>query len=84
VLPGLSIPVASRAHLIAMKVLSRDDTTRPQDIVDLRALLAGAASEDHEAARSALKLVDERGFERGRDLLRELRSLTPRPNEDVG
>ena len=39
VLPGVIIPVASSSHLIALKVLSRDDTDPPQDRMDLIALL---------------------------------------------
>ena len=76
VVPGITLPVASRGHLIAMKVLSRDDLTRPQDIVDLRGLLAGATREDRESARAALGLIEQRGFHRGRDLLAELAGLT--------
>jgi len=38
-LPNLTIGVARTGHLIALKVLSRDDVTRPQDLVDLRALM---------------------------------------------
>jgi len=36
VLDGVPIPVAATAHLIAMKLLSRDDEPRPQDLVDAR------------------------------------------------
>jgi len=68
VLPALAIPVASLAHLIALKVLARDDRTRPQDRVDLAALLARADPQSLRAARAALVLVTERGFHRGRDL----------------
>src|SRR5262249_23266578 len=39
---GLDIPVVRLGHLIALKVLSRDDRTRPQDRVDLAALLPRA------------------------------------------
>ncbi|MBI2494468.1 MAG: nucleotidyl transferase AbiEii/AbiGii toxin family protein, partial [Candidatus Rokubacteria bacterium] len=35
VLPDLQIPVATTGHLIALKILARDDRTRPQDRVDL-------------------------------------------------
>lgn len=34
---GTTVPVATVAHLIAMKILSRDDRRRPQDRVDLSA-----------------------------------------------
>lgn len=66
--PGLVVPVASTGHLIALKLLARDDETRPQDRADLRALAAGATTEDVAAARTAVDLITERGFDRGRDL----------------
>jgi len=68
VLPGFVVPVARLDHLIALKVLARDDRTRPQDRVDLAALLARAVPAELEAARAALELVTRRGFQRGRDL----------------
>jgi hypothetical protein len=67
--PGFALPVARIGHLIALKVLARDDRARPQDRVDLGALLARADSAALNEAREALALVDERGFARGRDLL---------------
>jgi hypothetical protein len=42
-LPKLTLGVARIGHLIALKVLSRDDVTRPQDLVDRRALLRVAS-----------------------------------------
>lgn len=68
VLPGLGLPVASTGHLIALKVLARDDRTRPQDGIDLAALLHGASTTDLELAAAALALIEARGFARGRDL----------------
>ena len=80
VLPGLAIPVASVGHLIAMKVLSRDDRTRPQDASDLRVLVGVARPGDLETAAKALALVESRGFARGRNLARDLEILrNPRP-----
>ncbi|MFC7245769.1 nucleotidyl transferase AbiEii/AbiGii toxin family protein [Catellatospora aurea] len=69
ILPGLSLPVATAGHLIALKVLARDDETRPQDLADLRALHAEATAKDLEDAREALKIITERGYHRDRDLL---------------
>lgn len=66
-LPGLRIPVATRAHLVAMKLLSVDDD-RLQDALDLRSLLATASSDDMDAVRQAVSLIERRGFHRGRDL----------------
>jgi hypothetical protein len=54
VVPGLAVPTARMGHLIALKVLARDDRTRPQDRVDLPALLqrADAAALAPRANRS--------------------------------
>lgn len=68
VLPQLSLPVARTGHLIALKVLSRDDERRPQDLVDLRALLRVASTEELARAREALALITARGYHRGRNL----------------
>ena len=46
ILPGLMAPIASVGHLIAMKLLARDDRRRPQDWDDLRALIAVASEDD--------------------------------------
>ena len=76
ILPRLTIPVATTGHLIALKVLSRDDARRPQDLVDLRTLLEFASAADLDAARQALGLIVARGYERGRDLLADMSSLS--------
>jgi hypothetical protein len=68
VVPGFAVPVARAGHLIALKILARDDRTRPQDRVDLAALLLRADPSTLEEARGALTLVTRRGFHRGRDL----------------
>ena len=74
-LPQLRIGVATTAHLIALKVLARDDIARPQDAGDLRALLRQAAATDISRARAALTLIAQRGYHRGRDLHAELERL---------
>ena len=58
----------------ALKVWLR---TRPgaEENVDLRALLGKATDQDVQAARRLLKLIHERGFARGKDLLSELQGL---------
>ena len=75
VMPGLSVPVALAGHLIALKILARDDERRPQDHVDLVALRAKADDAVWGLAREALALVTERGFNRNRDLLAALDQL---------
>jgi hypothetical protein len=78
-LPNLTMGVARTGHLIALKVLSRDDARRPQDLVDLRALLRVASPEDLVRARSSLLLIAARGYDRSRDLIAEINALL-RPN----
>lgn len=75
VLPGLTMRVAGTGYLIALKVLSRNDIERPQDIIDLRALLTVALSADIDCARQALDDITSRGFQRGRDLRADLDEL---------
>jgi hypothetical protein len=75
IIPGLLVPVARIGHLIALKVLARDDVTRPQDLADLRALLAEADANDLELAEKSVDLIQTRGFNRGRDLRAGLREL---------
>jgi Nucleotidyl transferase AbiEii toxin, Type IV TA system len=75
IIPGLILPIAATGHLIALKVLARDDETRPQDLADLRALLTVATAEDIVVARDAIRMITDRGFARGRDLLAALAAL---------
>ena len=74
-LPELTIGVARIGHLIALKVLSRDDVRRPQDLVDLRALLRVASPAELARARESLVLIADRGYHRGRDLMSEMNTL---------
>lgn len=74
-LSQLPVRVATTGHLIALKVLARDDVTRPQDVADLRALLGVASAGDVTRARAALMLIAKRGYHRGRDLQVELETL---------
>lgn len=68
VFPGVRARVASRPHLIAMKVLARDDRIRPQDFDDLRSLVARATTGELNEVRELLALITTRGFARQRDL----------------
>ncbi len=79
VLPGLVVPVARCGDLIAMKLLARDDRNRPADYDDLLALVRVANEQDLSHASATLKLITDRGYNRGRDLepsLEELRGQT--------
>jgi Nucleotidyl transferase AbiEii toxin, Type IV TA system len=72
VFAGVVAPVARVGHLLAVKVLARDDEHRPQDAIDLRALLRAATDEDIALARESAHLIVRRGFHRGRDVATSL------------
>lgn len=65
---GLEAPVATVPALLALKVLARDDRTRPQDRLDALALLALASPEEVATTRDLLAIIERRGFARDRDL----------------
>ena len=65
ILPGMTIPVARVGHLMALKVLARDDRQRPQDVDDLRVLLREATNPDLAEARNALASIETRGLSTG-------------------
>lgn len=75
VLPGLVVPVARIGHLMAMKLLARDDRQRPADADDLRVLTAIANEEEWALALDSATLITERGYHRGRDLQAALTAL---------
>lgn len=72
---GLVVPVARTGHLIAMKLLARDDENRPLDAADLLALRAVADGAERQLAREAVELITDRGYHRGRDLRSALDAL---------
>lgn len=84
ILSGLRVPVARIGHLVALKILARDDRQRPQDFDDIRALLLEAEPRDIEDARVALRLIETRGYERGRVLLEELDRIVESKNPKGG
>jgi hypothetical protein len=67
----INLPVASIAHLIAMKVLSAGGEGRSRDADDLARLIPRATDADLTEARRALALITERGRNRGKDLQSE-------------
>lgn len=75
-LEGLVVPVAGLGDLLALKLLSRDDDTRPQDAADIVALRATATPDDLAVARETVDLITARGYARGRDLSAALEVLT--------
>ncbi len=81
VLPGVEMPVAQRGHLLALKVLAYDERRRPQDRLDIMAMLAVASPEDLRMAREAVALVTSRGFHRDKDLRAELDGFARRADD---
>ncbi len=75
IIPGLELPVARVGHLIAMKLLSRDDRGRPNDADDLRALRQIADDDDWRLAAEGVALIMERGYGRDRTLDASLNDL---------
>lgn len=75
---SLTVPVARIGHLLALKVLARDDRQRPQDWDDIRALLREATDADIDEGRTALRLIVERGYHRGKRLLADLDEIVGR------
>ena len=71
VLPRLTVPVATTAHLIATKVLAG----RSQDLTDLNYLITEASPADLDNAREATKLIQTRGFNREQDVTADLELL---------
>jgi ActR/RegA family two-component response regulator len=75
VVAGLILPVASIGDLIAMKLLARDDRSRPADADDLRSLSKVATESDWAVSLLAVREIEARGFARGRNLVESLRLL---------
>jgi predicted nucleotidyltransferase len=71
VAPGLTIPVAQAGHLVAMKLLALAPD-RPQDAVDLRALIATLTEADRAQARAATARIEELRANRSKPLRHEL------------
>ena len=69
--PELTIPVAQAGHLVAMKLLALAPD-RPQDGVDLHALVSQMSAEDRRRAIDAVALIEARGANRGKALGAEL------------
>ena len=68
---SLGVPVARAGHLVAMKLLSRSEA-RFQDKADLLALREFLDADEIALAREGVRLIVERGYSRGKDLVREL------------
>ena len=73
-LAGDDVPIASRPHLVAMKVLAMSDL-RPDDRGDVLALLRLSDADEIAQARDAVKLISARGYGQHLDLSARLEEL---------
>jgi hypothetical protein len=71
VTPGLVVPVARAGHLVAMKLLALGPD-RPQDGVDLSALISQLTPEERVRGLDAVKRIEAIGANRGKPLSAEL------------
>jgi predicted nucleotidyltransferase len=69
--PEVFVPVARLPHLVAMKVLAEREE-REQDRADLRVLLRVATDPEVQETRDLVRLIEERGFNRGKDVTQAL------------
>ncbi|HXG55168.1 MAG TPA: nucleotidyl transferase AbiEii/AbiGii toxin family protein [Vicinamibacterales bacterium] len=69
--PGLTVPVARAGHLVAMKLLALAPD-RPQDAIDLHALIATLTEADRAHARLATARIVTLGANRSKPLREEL------------
>ena len=69
-IPGLIVPVARAGHLVAMKILA-EGPARPQDAMDLQALVTGMAATDRATALEAIARIEAVGAHRGKQLRAE-------------
>lgn len=67
VTPGLIVPVAQTGHLFAMKILA-ESPGRPQDAIDLQALVKGMAATNRTTALEAIARIEAVGAHRGKQL----------------
>jgi hypothetical protein len=81
-----TMPTPSRScsicHLMALKLLARDDRQRPQDLDDLRALLRESSDADLVEARQAVRTIEARGYHRQRNLAESLDTFLREENDE--
>jgi predicted nucleotidyltransferase len=68
--------------LFALKLLACDDKTRPQDAVDLRALIDAAGNDQLTLADEAIAAIHRRGYDRGRNIREALTCLVAEHGAD--
>lgn len=71
VFENLQVAVASLPALLALKVLSVDPISRPQDVIDIKNLLAESNVDEQQETIRLLQLITDRGYHRGKNLMAE-------------
>jgi hypothetical protein len=72
IFPNFPVNVASLPALLALKILSVDIDSRPQDVVDIKNLLKEADENEITNAKELLLLIQKRSYNRKKDLMQEL------------
>ena len=78
ILPEVEVKVASISCLIAMKVLSSNNDTRLQDVIDLQHLINEAAKKELIEAESLVTLIVQRGYHGDQDLIEKFQNYRER------
>ncbi len=68
IFPNLWIRTATLPALLALKVLAADADSRPQDVIDIKHLLREATEEELMRADELIRMIDLRGYHRGKNL----------------
>lgn len=68
IFPKLLIRTATLPALLALKVLSADSESRPQDEIDIRYLLKEATEDELVRADELIRMIELRGYHRGKNL----------------
>lgn len=82
VFPDVIVPVARLEHLLAIKILAREDESRPQDQLDIRMLLRFMDEKQLSVVRHLLNVITVRGYHRGKNLQVELNDFMRAVDEE--
>ncbi|PSM32294.1 nucleotidyl transferase AbiEii/AbiGii toxin family protein [Haliangium sp. UPWRP_2] len=80
--PGFIVPVARSSHLVAMKLVSMDDPRRSDDRRDILSLFAEFSDEEQPLLIEAIRLIADRGYSRGRDLMQLYQQFQQPPGSE--
>lgn len=69
---GTTVKVASLSSLIALKVLSANIKTRPQDVIDLGNLIKAGTKQELSEAFELVELITSRNYNRKKNLRDDL------------